>query len=521
MQLTTLKRTSIGKKIFIDDNAIIVFIPSISHKIWDAVYETPFLMSNCRGIIVPNKVFKINKKPFNGRLHYLDAKKQLVELKNVTKKIPIFGSIGSIKTKVEDDQKKKIKQFYFYDTSTTQQAVHYFLEKLPEKKIFQIYISELRNIYASIKKEYPKRRVMLVADIQNQNDLFYLFLTHFRQLKGVLHDVLEGPPFFDGFFYVSVNQRLLPMLEYDLKENLVPIQSMISRLDKFIENAELAEEINGAPAISDKESSEGEVTPNKSLATKIVDALQNPEALLANRKNFVPEGQVMKEKAPPKTKALDVKAKANDDDETIKIELNDKTLSKVMKYYKVTNPDVIANVKAAIDSYIKETGVVPTKGNAEMLVLRAVSKSVHGTDKVDELYLAKPNLLFDKLKEINVFSVPLEIPKVDKKFPFEFNEIISLKSVTGQHRQKYEFTELIHENVEKVFSILENQTHPIKVLGISHEFVDNNSDRFIQYSIKLQNMDGNKQKYDIKLNIPTVINDKYFKLGGNRSYVSI
>lgn len=72
------------------------------------------------------------------------------------------------------------------------------------------------------------------------------------------------------------------------------------------------------------------------------------------------------------------------------------------------------------------------------------------------------------------------------------------------------------ENIAKVFGILEEQTHPIKVLGISQEYVDNNLDRYVQYTIKLQNLDGNKRKYDIKLNIPTVLNDKYFKLGGNR-----
>lgn len=76
--------------------------------------------------------------------------------------------------------------------------------------------------------------------------------------------------------------------------------------------------------------------------------------------------------------------------------------------------------------------------------------------------------------------------------------------------------DLIHENVEKVFKTLENQKHPIKVNKISYEYVDNNLDRFIEYTISLQNMTGNKQKYDVKLDIPTVLNDKYFKLGGNR-----
>ena len=414
----------------------------MERKIWTAIYETPFLLNNCRGIIVPNKVVKINKKPFNGRLHYLDAKKNFLELKNVTKKIPVLGSISSIKHGVEEDQKKKNRQFYFYDMSMMQKGIEYWLPKLPDRKIFQLVLDQIRTVYQSIKSEYPRRTILLVTDITSQNDLFYLFFSKFRQLRNILKDSLQGSKFFDLFAFASVNQRLLPMLEYNDKQELVPILPMINRLDKFIENADLAEEIDGAPAISDQETHDeiDEPVPNKSLATKIVDALQNPETLLAKRNNFIPEGQVVKEKEPPKTKPLTVKAKANEDDETIQIELDGKTLSKIMKYYKVTNADVIANVKGAIDNYIKETGTVPTKANAEMLVLKAVSKSVHGTDVVDEKYLASPNLLFDKLKEVNVFSVPLEIPKNEKNYPFDISEIVTLKNTTGQHRQQYEFT---------------------------------------------------------------------------------
>ena len=60
------------------------------------------------------------------------------------------------------------------------------------------------------------------------------------------------------------------------------------------------------------------------------------------------------------------------------------------------------------------------------------------------------------------------------------------------------------------------QKHPIKVLNISYDYVDNNIDRYTEYTINLQNTDGNKQKYTVKLNIPTVINEKYFKIGGNK-----
>ena len=71
---------TIGKNILVDDDIIVIFVPSTSRPVWNGVYETAFLMNNCKGIVVPNKIVKINKRPANGRLHYLDAKKQFLEI---------------------------------------------------------------------------------------------------------------------------------------------------------------------------------------------------------------------------------------------------------------------------------------------------------------------------------------------------------------------------------------------------------------------------------------------------------
>ncbi len=475
-------------------------------------------MGNCKGIIVPNKIEKINKKPVNGRIHYLDAKKNFLELKNAPKKLPVLGSLASIPTKGKEEQHKR--EFCFYDTSTLMQGLEAWMSKLPEIKIYTILIDNLRNLYNKIKEDYPRKKVLLVFDIASKNDLFYLFLNNFKQLRNILKDVLNRGRFFDLFVFASVNKKLIPVLEFDEKfGTLLPILPMMNRLESFIDSTDLADEIDGAPAISDRETEENQenIVPNKSIASKLVDALQDPSSLLKKtpKNEFV--AHMAPSTLPPKTKELTVSAKADEEDPSkIKVELDGKTLSKVMRYFKVTNPDIIANVKAAIDTYIKETGAVPTKANAESLVLKAVNRSIHGTDTIDEAYLANPNLLFEKLKDVNVFSVPLEFPKNQKEFPFDISDIVTLKAVTGQHRQKYEFVDLIHENIEKVFKTLEDQTHPIKVNKINYEYVDNNLDRFIEYTISLQNMTGNKQKYDVKLDIPTVLNDKYFKLGGNR-----
>ena len=441
MQLSNVKRTSIGKNLLVDDDVVVIFVPSSTRKIWNGVYETPFLFGNCKGVIVPNKIHKINKRPVNGRIHYLEAKKQFLEMKGVVKKLPVLGSISTIK---EKEDGRKPRQFYFYDTTHILNGLEYWMTRLPERKIYTMLIDNMRSIYTKIKEDFPKKKVLLVLDIASNDDLFYLFLSNFRQLRNLLKDTLNGPKFFDLFMFASVNKRLIPVAEYDEKGVLLPILPMINRLESFVDSVDVADEIDGAPAISDQETEEDQenIVPNKSIASSIVDALQNPDSLLKKPQKHTFVNGLVPTTQPPKTKELTVKAKPDsEDDDKVKVELDGRTLSKVMRYYKVTNPDIVANVKAALDNYIKETGEVPTKANAETLVLKAVNKSIHGTDEVDETYLANPNLLFEKLKDINVYSVPLEFPKNQKKFPFDISEIVTLKSVTGQHRQKYEFVE--------------------------------------------------------------------------------
>lgn len=511
------------KSILVDKSSTILILPSQTEKIWNSVYNLGFLLNNCRGIVVPNKIFKIFKKPFNNRLHYLEMRKRMVEMKNVTKKIQVLASVNFETSELKIKEKTTAlsqpqKSYFFYDASYLQNIIEYFRPKLPERKLLELIIDELQQSYKKLKENSPLKDVRIVFDIKTKDDFFYNFLVDIRRYSALFRKTLDSAKFFDGYALVSAGEYIFPILEYDEDGKFLPIIPMVSRLEELITGDEEAAQINGSQAISNNEISpedENKVIPNESIISKIVDTLNDPSKLFNDKKNFIPKGQVMPEKTPPAIKPLTLDAKSENGE--ISIELDSKTLNKIMKYYKVTNPDIIANTKAAIDNYIKETGNLPSKTNAEMLVMKAVAKSIHGTDDISDEYLANPNLLFDKLKSINVFSMPLDFPKDNKSFPFEFKDIVTLKSVTGQHRQHYEFAEAIHENIEKVFKTLEEQPlHPIKVNNISYEYVDTDSDRYTEYTINLENIDGNKQKYQVKLHVPAPISDKYFKIGGNR-----
>ena len=118
MQLSNIKRTTVATSILVDKPAIIMFMPSSEEKIWNSIYSTGLLLNNAKGIVVPNKITKIFKKPFNGKIHFLEMKKRLMEMKKVTKKLPVLASINFDK----DEQKIAEKQ----DSPLHKRKLYYF-----------------------------------------------------------------------------------------------------------------------------------------------------------------------------------------------------------------------------------------------------------------------------------------------------------------------------------------------------------------------------------------------------------
>ena len=110
MQLSSLRKLTIGKSVLVDEPTIIMFFPSSFEKVWKSIYSTAFLLSNCRGVIVPNKnIFFNNKKLLKGKVHFLEMKKQMLELKNVTKKLRVLPSIKA-DNKVELEKSSSVSK---------------------------------------------------------------------------------------------------------------------------------------------------------------------------------------------------------------------------------------------------------------------------------------------------------------------------------------------------------------------------------------------------------------------------
>ncbi len=564
MKLSTIKSTQFFKvPIRVDKKSVILMWPDDSQKIWDVVYNTNLFLSNCKGIIVPNKMWTIYRKKINGKHHYLDVRRKIMENENVAKKLRVLATLpagqiqhSEIKEKsVLTSSKIESSDFYFYDLSMIAEGVQGMLDKgLSEKIVFSVMIEEIAKVYKSIRSSDPDIHIELFVDLKTKSGLFFKFISEFKRYKQMLNKELSENNLFDTYCFASINEYVLPIFEKE-KETISIILPNLTRLQNLVETIEVSKEIENTPAIDNlAEPSRIDEKQPESIVTSVVKSLSDPIKFLKHdetiQKNIFstkttpslrdeinkrkePSVLINKieniEKQPPKitnvSKTLIAKTpiklkpviKQNNE---ISVAIDPKVLSKTLKAFKINNPDVTANVKAALDRYINETGIRPTQDKAEEIVLKAINYTVHGTDIIDPKYTKTPGALIKKLSQLDVYKKPLEFPKPTLEQSIDPSDIIDIKSTTGQHRQEYEFTNLIHENVRKVFETLETQiNHPIKIKDFKWEFKDNESDRYINYQVTLQNMTGpNRKEYVVEANVPSTVNEKYFKLSGN-SYI--
>ncbi len=554
MNLSQIKRTHIVKTpVRVDKKNIIIYYNDDNLKIWKSVYDSNFFLNNCKGIICPNKMWTIYKKKYNGKHHYLDLKRKIMENKDATRKLKILASIPDQIKKTAIKEKKSVnsqtassKDFYFYDTSMISEAIQNLLNRnLNERIVYSILLKELTSIYDKIKYANPNINVQMVFHLNTSNGPLFKFLKNIKRYQNVFSDELENK-LFDTFGLAVINGITIPVLETvegsikGIFQNIKKLEALVGDADKI----ETESDIEPLEKNPNKKNLAAEDTPSESIVTKIAQHLANPNLLSKeDAKKLVDEKKTtrnmlrdtivkktakkkLQKSTPPKVKVIPKKdskpikttTKINDKNE-IKIELDAKTFRKVLKYYKITNPDVVANVKNALDKYISESDKKTTQDEASLVVLKAINYTVHGTDDVDEKYIRDPSSLIRKISEMDVYKQALNLPK--GKIPsIEPSEIIGLEYTTGQHRQKFEFEEMIHENVKKVFGALETQNiHPIKVKSVKWDYKDTDTERYTNYDITLQNLDGvNKNPYKVEVKVPAPVNDKYFKLNG-QNYV--
>jgi len=496
-KITPLKIVS--QRIVVDQPTIFLLFPDTNTKIWDQIYHTNFLLANCNGIICPPKTISFMRKKFNGRVHTLEFKKQLIGIETASKKLKVLNSIHEKKEKNAD------KNFYFYDLSVYSDAVNLLKEKLSVKQLTVELFTQISKTYQNLKSNFPNYNVEVIFLMQD--DLGYLseIIKHIK--VSIPKDKLVDYPCFDDFIFISThNKYLVPILTRVEGKSEYITQHLMK-----IEGYFIADETESKETIVNSEDETTKKGTNTSTDSKSNVPIDANIKTVDNTEKVNPVKNLVSDLA-----AKEIKTKAKiDEDGNVDIEINTKQLKKILKSHNIDDPAILSNVKVVIDKYLNDNQDKEkiNRQDAEILILKAINKTVHGTDKLREEYLHDPALLFNKLKNTKTYQVPLEFPEYENEL-IQPKDIIDLDYTCGQHRQKFEFTETVHKNVEKLFKTLEDTTnYPIKILKIDHEVIDNNKDRLIEYKITVQNMAGGFPKpYELKLRIPGLVSERYFKL---------
>jgi len=424
-------------------------------------------------------------------------KKHMLNHSDVSyKKLKILANIPlNKKVKITKDRNDILdgSKYYIYDASVYSDAFKFLNEKFSDIMVMNNFFIELDTIYKKLKELHPLKKIETVLILKNKDGVLFNILN--LAITKVNKKEIQALTLFDNFILGSDSNGTILPLFYKEKGNIKISKQNVNKLFKLLTNTTKKENIKNEKIINiNKETEDVKKTPIKNSKISSIVKDLSTKKLLSN----------------PST---------NENDE-VEINIDSKQLNTILKKHKINNPDITSNVKIALDKYINSTNEKLSRDKAEIIVLKAINYTIHGHDKLSEEYLADPNKIINKLKDINMYQKTIKYPKMD--YVVDPNDIIDIKHTTGQHRQKFEFEEQIHENIEKLFSSLSNtSSHPVKINKIEHKIKDDNLNRFTEYTVTLQNLTGeNKTPYKTKLKIPAIVNDKYFKIRGNNYIIS-
>ena len=486
VNLSRVKPTSIIKGAMrVDQQSVIIVVPDTNLKIWDEIYDTGFLLTNCQAIVSPIGKLTFARKRYNSKIHQLDLKKNMLKREGPGRKLRIIANIPrpnkATKAKLGS---RPDKRYYFYDASVLSKGLGKSFDRINHKMLNGMFFDQLAVIYKRIKNVLPLAQVEIMFIIKNEEGKLFELMKNFP--IHVKDKDLAAKVSFDNYMLFSNAQRIMMPIAYKQKGVSKFHRGNIKKVSKYFEVKKDAKEIEKESAV---EATGDSTLPADSFVSKLVNNLRTTNL----RTNVSSDGNV-------------------------NIGLDRNEITKLLKKHKINDPDIAINVKAAVDAYVNEKGEKLTTDEAENIVLKSINYTIHGSDDVSEEYIAKPQLLFNKLKETKTYRVPLEFPNID--YVIDPKSVVDIDYTTGQHRQKFEFEEVIHENVRKLLKSIEDvKEHPIKVKKVKWNVEDDTQDRFILYTVTLQNISGeNKEPYDVQLKVPSPVNDKYFKLHGS-SYI--
>ena len=339
----------VKQKIYVDKKTIFIVLPDTNLDISTEIYHINFLLSNCMGLVCPNKTITIGKRKFNGKAHFYDVKKKLTANifdQKISRKIKVSSSLIIEKPDKDVVSTHKSANYYFYDATVWSQALEYMMQRYPERTVVKQLFEELVTLYNQIKSNNQDYNIEILFLIKNQSGRLYNIISNIRSYIKV--DDLKSLKFFDDYTIISDCQNvLIPIFNSEDGETKLIITNL-SKLELYIEANVAAESINQAtetPIIVKKEDTSNTEELNKESKqenqTNVSSTLDNKPKVPEFISNIVQSLQTSK-----------LVANVDPNTAVIKVKLNQDELKKALKLYKITDPDIIANVQIALNHYV-------------------------------------------------------------------------------------------------------------------------------------------------------------------------
>lgn len=486
MTMSQLNERLISRTILrVEKPTVFITLPDSNVKIWDSIYSSGLFLFNAKGIIVPNRQLRIINRTFNGREYALDARRQFQLRADKGKRFRITHSFNQL----SDVDPQRSRDYYFYDLSLFSQAMKHFGETRGPRLVARRIIPLISREYQKLKNKYPQIKFELLWLMKDTNGVLFQIIENIRTF--LPRRMMRNMPLYDNYLLVSnSNRAIIPIMYKDRQGKNEFSWVNINRLEGLLYTQETADQI------------QGETPVEHEIEEPEAEELQTPETPFERIAQALRTSKMIT---------------ANVEEDELEVKLDNRKLATILRRYKIKDPDIVANVRASLDQYIQLKGDKLSQEEAESVVFRAVHYSIFGTDEIQPEFLSKPEKLLKRLEGVRAHQTQLLFDENTKTSNLiNPKDIIDINHTTGVWRQKEEFEKSIHTNIKKLFKSLENVSdNPITVKKIQHKVVDDNLNRIIRYTVTLQNTAGGfTEPYDVHLDIPTVINDRYLKLNG-------
>jgi len=472
MNIKQLTINSDVDKLIITDTSILHLILDLDVKLEDVIYHLGLNLSNCESIVCSKGFYKIGNLNYNLTKRYNLLKVELQKTEDRIKKLNVVLNIKEIPE----------RKFVIFDHFDITIFLKYYMDKMNPKKLMENLIIHLKDLHTKYKRKYPLSEHSL------------LFVTDSK--KFISKDNLEIPTIFNLLYY-------LPSMQKEIDKNIF--------VDKKVLYG-IADETHPhiMPIIINNDNN---ILISKSNIQKIYKHLDD----LKNITNPVITGQ-------DNPIANEIVSKIKTDENKLIIDPN--KLQNLSKYIDTNNKIILHNIETHINDYLASKSLDSSKeinkDDLTELVLKSINFSIHGTDKLKKEYIDKPELLISKLYSSEYYTKQINPIVTIENYLFEPKDIITLKEVSTPVRKEFEFSENINNNIKKLFNSLSTNTeYPIKILDFNYEYDLDNINRTVTYTITVQNTNGGYDKpYELKIKIPKLVNNKYFKLKGNNYIMS-